>query len=83
MLNEVFPVVGGILLGLLIVGVRQSLRLWVAVPAAVVIGFLATVVSGEFRMGWEFLLIDIPLVAVAAVATVMVVRLVRRRAAGA
>jgi len=30
----------------------------------------ATVVSGEFRIGWEFLLLDIPLVAVTATTTV-------------
>jgi hypothetical protein len=32
----------------------------------VALGVLATVVSGEFRVSWEFLLFDIPLVAVSA-----------------
>ncbi|HEY7487638.1 MAG TPA: hypothetical protein VH912_24505 [Streptosporangiaceae bacterium] len=81
MLNELFPIVSGVLLGLLIGTIRPSLRLWVGVPLATILGVLATVVSGEFRIGWEFLLIDIPLVAASAIATILVGRLIRHRTA--
>lgn len=60
---------------------RPSLRMWIAVPVATVLGVLATIVSGEFRIGWEFLLIDIPLVGAAAWATIMAARLIRQRLA--
>jgi hypothetical protein len=40
---------------------------------AIILGSLATIISGEFRIGWEFLLIDIPLVALTAAATASVV----------
>jgi high-affinity Fe2+/Pb2+ permease len=81
MLNELFPIVSGVLLGLFIQTLRPSLRLWIAVPVATVLGVLATIVSGEFKIGWEFLLIDIPLVAAAAWATIMAARLIRQRLA--
>jgi hypothetical protein len=45
--------------------VRPRTRPLVAVAASIVLGTLATVVSGEFRTSWDFLLIDIPLVAFA------------------
>ena len=34
---------------------------------AVVLGVLATVVTGEFKTSWAYLLVDIPLVAIAAI----------------
>jgi hypothetical protein len=40
----------------------------VGLAFSVVAGVLATVVSGEWRISWAFLLIDIPLVAGSAVA---------------
>ena len=41
---------------------------------AVVCGVTATVISGEFRISWEFLLFDIPFVALVAVGTAVVLR---------
>ena len=81
MLNELFPIVSGALLGLFAGTIRPSMRLQVAIPLVVVLGVLATVISGEFRIGWEFLLIDIPLVVASAVGTILVGRLIRRRTA--
>jgi hypothetical protein len=46
-----------------------------------VLGTLATVVSGEYRIGWEFLLIDIPLVAVCSLTGFATACVVRRRLA--
>ena len=58
--------------------IRPQMRLKVAVGASVVLGTLATMVSGEYRIGWEFLLIDIPLVAVCSVIGFATARAVRR-----
>jgi len=53
------------------------MRLWVAVLLSIVLGFLATVISGEYLLSWEFLLIDIPLVAIATAASFMGMRRLR------
>jgi hypothetical protein len=76
-MNEVFPIVGGLLLGALLVRIPAGRRLWVGLAGAVVIGFLATVISGEYRLGWEFLLIDIPGTALAAACSFAVLRRLR------
>ena len=62
-MGEIFPIAAGLICGLLLgsVTARRPLALWLAV--SVVLGFLATVLSGEWRISWAFLLIDIPLVA--------------------
>jgi hypothetical protein len=49
----------------------------VAIAAAVVIGFLATVISGEYKIGWEFLAIDIPGTAIAVAVGWLVTKRVR------
>jgi hypothetical protein len=78
--NEVFPIVGGLIAGLVLgtVTARQR-RWWFGLGIAVALGFLATVVSGEFRATWAYLLIDIPLVAAASAVGGTVSRRVRRR----
>ena len=63
-MDELFPVVSGAVLGILVAALRPSLRLWVGVLVSILLGVAATVVTGEFQIGWEYLLIDIPLVAV-------------------
>jgi len=65
-MDELFPLVGGAVLGILVAGLRPSLRLWTGALLSGLLGFAATVLSGEFRIGWEYLLVDIPLVAVSA-----------------
>ena len=65
-MNELFPILSGLVAGALVAVIRPSLRVWVGLLLAVALGTLATVVSGEFRVSWGFLLIDIPQVAVAA-----------------
>ena len=67
-MDELFPVVSGVVLGAIVAGIRPSLRLWVGIPLSIALGVAATVLSGEFEVGWEYLLIDIPLVAVSAAA---------------
>ena len=65
-MQELFPVVSGVVLGIVVAGLRPSLRLWVGVLLSVVPGLCATVLSGEFEVSWDYLLVDIPLVAVSA-----------------
>jgi hypothetical protein len=65
-MDELFPVVSGVVLGIVVAGIRPSLRLWIGIPLSIALGLAATVLSGEFEFGWEYLLIDIPLVAVSA-----------------
>ena len=67
-MHELFPIAAGLLLGSLLQFLRPSLRLPVGLAAAVVIGFTATVISGEYKIGWEFLAIDIPGAALATAA---------------
>ena len=83
MTNEILPVVSGLVLGVLF-GLLPSLRARVGMFVALTVAFgvLATVASGEFRVSWAFLLIDIPLVAVAAaVGLVLQRRFLARRVA--
>jgi hypothetical protein len=80
-MHELFPIVSGLLLGAVLPLVRPGMRLEVGVGASIVLGTLATVVSGEYRIGWEFLLIDIPLVAVCSLTGFATACVVRRRLA--
>jgi len=66
--NEVFPIMAGLLCGLLLGPLTARRRVYLGLTSAVVLGVLATIVSGEWRASWAFLLIDIPLVAISATA---------------
>jgi hypothetical protein len=79
-LTEVFPVLTGILIGIALGWLRPRTRLWAGSALAVLGGLLATVVSGEFRLTWAYLLIDIPLVAGASILALAVSRHVRKGA---
>lgn len=70
--EELLPVASGLVLGSILGLLRSSLRLPVGLVLIVVLGVAATVVSGEYLISWSFLLIDIPLVAVSAVAGLFV-----------
>ena len=77
--NELLPVVSGILAGVVLGGITARRRPYVWLVLSVVLGLLATVVSGEFKASWAYLLIDIPLVAGVSAASFYAVRWVRRR----
>ncbi len=74
-MGELVPVAFGLLVGLL--AVRSSLRAPAVAALAVALGTLATVLTGESRVSWAYVLVDVPLVALVAAGTVL---LVRRRA---
>ena len=65
-MDELFPIVSGVVLGIVVAGVRPSLRPWVGIALSIALGLAATALSGELAIGLEYLLVDIPLVAVSA-----------------
>ena len=78
-MNEIVPLLYGALLGFVLGSVKPSRRSAVAVPLAVVLGVCASAITGELRIGWEYVLVDIPLVALFAAAC-FAARSRRRRA---
>jgi hypothetical protein len=80
-MNELFPIAAGLLCGLLLGSLTAKWKVYVGIAFSIVAGTLATIVSGEWRISWGFLLIDIPLVAISAVVGVLLSRrLVLQRA---
>ena len=77
-MTEIFPFVGGVLIGVL-VALRPRIPVAVAAVLAVALGALATIGSGEFRLSWAYLYFDIPFVALTAVGATMLVRSRLRR----
>jgi hypothetical protein len=65
-MQELFPLACGLVLGVTLGFVRPTLRLPIGAGLAIALGLLATVVTGEFKTSWGYLLIDIPLVGFAA-----------------
>ena len=80
-MDEVFPVLAGVVVGLVIPIVVSPSRLrWlVLVVLSVVLGSVATWVSGELAISAVYLLVDITQVLGAAIATVVLVGIWRRR----
>jgi hypothetical protein len=77
--SELFPVVSGALAGLVLGSVTAGRRPWVWTALSVLFGIAATVVSGELRATWAYLLVDIPLVGATSAVTFLVSRKLRRR----
>jgi ribose/xylose/arabinose/galactoside ABC-type transport system permease subunit len=67
-MQELFPLACGLGLGALLGALRPGIRLSVGAALAIALGVLATIVTGELESSWEYLLIDIPVVAIAAAA---------------
>jgi hypothetical protein len=78
-MNELFPLACGILVGSVLGALRPAGRLRLAILLSILLGFAATVLSGEFRIGWEYLLIDIPLVAVSTAGAYLALGAIVRR----
>jgi len=71
---EILPLASGVTVGAILAQLRPDLRKWAGPILVLLLAFLATVVSGEFRLSWGFLLVDIPMVAVPACATYVALR---------
>ena len=76
-MSEFLPIAAGLVIGPLLSVLRPSMQVWVAVVLAIILGFLATVVSGEYLLSWAFLIIDIPLVAIATAVSFIGIRSLR------
>lgn len=66
-MEELIPLGSGLLLGVLLGLSAPAWRLAAGTALAVALGVFATLVTGESAISWSYLLVDIPLVAVAAV----------------
>ena len=66
-MQELIPIGCGLLLGAALGYIRPSMRLAVGAALALVLGVCATLVTGEFELTWGYVLVDIPLVALATV----------------
>lgn len=74
-MHEIFPVVAGVLVGVIAMRIASlQVRAIVIALLSVLFGVAASAVSGELALSWEFVLVDIPLVAISALATVFVLR---------
>ena len=79
-MNEIFPVLYGCGVGFvcsLVQSRRWRFCCWLVMSA--VFGLAATIVTGEWKIGWEFLLIDIPLVAAASFAVMALRKRMKQR----
>jgi hypothetical protein len=78
-MDEVFPVLCGIAVGLLVNLMPSGVRIPALGVLSVVFGSLASLISGELASSWGYLLIDIAQVLGAALLTsVLVARWLRR-----
>ena len=69
-MNELFPFIGGLLAGIVTSWLpRRQTRLVWSIAIGSVVGSVATLASGEYRLGWSFVLIDTAI----ALATVLCV----------
>jgi hypothetical protein len=66
-MTEFQPVGLGLLLGLAVGTARPSIGRAQCAALAIALGVLASVVTGEVEVSWSYVLVDIPLVALAAV----------------
>lgn len=67
---ELFPIVAGALIGLVVQWIAQPRQRTLAlIGLSLLAGFTASFISGELFVSWDFLFIDIPLVFLAAVVT--------------
>lgn len=81
-MSELFPILAGLVIGLLVQRiVRPQLRAVVLVALSVLAGVIASFISGELFISWDFLFFDIPLVFAAAVAVTVGLSWWRRRSA--
>lgn len=79
-MSELLPILSGIVMGMLIGFLRPSVRILTAAALTVALGAIATIASGEYTVSWAFLLVDVPLVGISAVAGLLACRIALRSA---
>ena len=78
-MDELFPIVAGLVLGLLYAAKLPWLRLpWVRGALVLAAGLSATVLSGEQHASWAFVAVDVGEVAVLALVGVLAARSLSR-----
>jgi hypothetical protein len=80
-MEEVFPVLAGVVIGLVAVVVPRALRAAFVAVFGVAFGLVAARVSGELAASWIYALIDTAQVVGAAIATAWLVTAWNRRRA--
>jgi hypothetical protein len=79
-MHEVFPIVAGALAGLAVLRIESiRLRTFALIVLSVLLGVVATIISGEALISWAFVLIDIPLVFCSGLAAIGAVVFWQRR----
>ena len=73
-MSELVPLYSGAILGLLVGFVRPSQRAAVVAALSILLGIGASAVTGELSITWEYVLVDIPLVAASATVGMAVAR---------
>ena len=69
-MGELFPVLAGVAIGFVVQFIAsQRTRTVALIGLSIVAGFIASYISGELFLSWDFLLIDVPLVFIGALAT--------------
>lgn len=81
-MSELFPILAGVAIGLVVQRIASTRWRALALFAlSVLAGCIASFISGELFISWDFLFFDIPLVFAAAVAITLGIGWWRRRAA--
>jgi hypothetical protein len=79
-MDEVFPVLAGVVVGLAIHHITSTrLRILIVAASSLVFGAVASFVSGELAVSWVYLVIDAAQVFVAASLTAVLAAFWRRR----
>jgi hypothetical protein len=79
MMNELFPVLAGLLLGLLMARFPSRRNIIVLCALAVLCGVTATLISGEYRLSWVYAVFDIAQAVGAEFAGFILMRLLRHK----
>jgi hypothetical protein len=77
---ELIPILGGVLTGVVAFRLDVGARRWLIAAAAIALGSLAAIASGEVKESWLFLLWDMAQVVVAAVLTLAAAARIAARA---
>ncbi len=73
-MQELVPLFSGLAVGVTLGAVKPYMRWWLGALLAMALGIFATVVAGEFKASWAYVLVDIALVAAASVCGLMLSR---------